>query len=189
MSGEFLNESEDKYLTDFEIRTLITNLSEANFFRLNQIAKRYILGCQMEPDDLLQEAIFSILSGNRKYPRNVPLISFFANTMKSIAYNERRKISEIITTINDDSDNDYINNIAANDNAFDIEAAANQEIKNIYDLFINDEDITMLLMAKYEELSPDETCKTLDWNRTQYDSVTRRLRRALNKYFPNGRKT
>lgn len=179
MSGEFLKKSEDTHLTDLEIRNLITNLSPADNLRLNQIAKRYIWGCHMEAEDLLQEAIVAILSGNRKFPRDVKLISFFANTMKSIAYNERQKIPETVTTNDDEADNDPINNIAADNIDFYIEAAANQELKNIYDLFENDDEIASLLMEREEGKTPDEICNTLGWNRTQYNSVQKRLRDLL----------
>lgn len=191
MSVEFLKKSEDECLTDLEIRSLITNLSQsqADLFKLSQIAKKHIWGCQMEADDLLQDAITSVLSGDRKFPRNVNPIAFFAQTMKSIAFNERRKTFDTITTIDNELDNDPVNNIAANNIDLEIEVSASQEIKRIYDLFENDDDVATFLIEKDEGKSPDEICKSLGWNRTKYDSVQKRLRRSLNKHFPNGRET
>lgn len=192
MSSELLKKQENEYLTDLEIKNLIKDLSNADIIRLSQIAERNIWGCQMEADDLLQEVIVSILSGDRKFPRNVKPIAFFAQTMKSISSNKRdklkrQKISTIMTEINDEEANNIINNIPENSVSYDAEIAATQQIEEIYELFKDDEDVTILLMARYDELSAVEICETTGWNRTQYETVNKRLRRGLNKRFPNGR--
>lgn len=182
-------ESEDEYLTDLEIKSLIQGLSPANILRLGQIARKYVYRSLMDADEILSEAIVVTASGQRKVPRNVSLIAFLAETMRSIASNEVRKIRKKITPIDDDPENDPILNIADKNIHIEYEVAANQEIEHIYELFKNDEDVTFLLMAKYDGLSPDEICEMGNWDRTKYNSVQKRLRRGLNQRFPNGRET
>ena len=182
-------ESEDEYLTNLEIKSLIQGLSSANILRLGQIARKYVYRSLMDADEILSEAIVVTASGQRKVPRNVSLIAFLAETMRSIASNEVRKIRKKLTPIDDDPENDPILNIADKNIHIEYEVAANQEIEHIYELFKNDEDVTFLLMAKYDGLSPDEICEMGNWDRTKYNSVQKRLRRGLNQRFPNGRET
>lgn len=178
---------EDEYLTNLEITSLIQGLAPADILRLSQIAKKYVYRSLMDADEILSEAIVVTTSGQRKVPRNVSLLAFLAETMKSIASNEVRKIRKKITPLNDDPEDDPILNIADKNVHIEFEVAANQEIEHIYEIFKNDKDITFLLMAKYDGLSPDETCEIENWDRTKYNSVQKRLRRGLNQRFPNGR--
>ena len=189
MLVELSTEPEDEYLTNLEITNLIRGLSPADILRLGQIAKKYVYRSLMDADEILSEAIVVTASGQRKVPRNVPFVAFLAETMKSIASNEVRKIRKKVTPINDDPENDPILNIADKNIHIEYEIVANQEIERIYELFKNDEDITFLLMAKYDGLSPDEICEMGNWDRTKYNTVQKRLRRGLNQRFPNGRET
>jgi DNA-directed RNA polymerase specialized sigma24 family protein len=189
MLVELSTEPEDEYLTNLEIINLIKGLSPADIFRLGQIAKKYVYRSLMDADEILSEAIVVTASGQRKVPRNVPFVAFLAETMKSITSNEARKIRKKVTPIDDDPKNDPILNIADKNIHIEYEVAANQEIENIYELFKKDEDVTLLLMAKYDGLGPDEICEMENWNRTKYNSVQKRLRRGLNQRFPNGRET
>lgn len=182
-------EPEDKHLTDLEVKILIQGLSSAKILKLGQIAKKYEYRSLMGADEILSEAIVVTASGQRKVPRNVPFVAFLAETMKSITSNEARKIRKKATPIDDDPENDPILNIADKNIDIEYEVVANQEIENIYELFKKDEDVTLLLMAKYDGLDPDEICEMENWNRTKYNSVQKRLRRGLNKHFPNGRET
>ncbi len=182
-------EPEDKHLTDLEVKILIQGLSSAKILKLGQIAKKYEYRSLMVADEILSEAIVVTASGQRKVPRNVPFVAFLAETMKSITSNEARKIRKKATPIDDDPENDPILNIADKNIDIEYEVAANQEIENIYELFKKDEDVTLLLMAKYDGLDPDEICEMENWNRTKYNSVQKRLRRGLNQHLPNGRET
>lgn len=191
MHVELNAETDDEYFTVTEIKQLIQQLSDAEILKLGQIARTYTSrnSCLLNSDELLNQAIIVIASGKRKFPREVPLLAFFAKTMKSIASNEKRKASRKFTPVNDDPENDPILNEPDKTINVESEAITDQELENIYSLFEDDDDITLLLMAKCEGLTPDETCETTGWNRTQYNTVQKRLRRALNKGFPNGRKT
>ncbi|MDO9103671.1 MAG: sigma-70 family RNA polymerase sigma factor [Methylovulum sp.] len=178
MAVELHTETEDEYFTIQEINQLLQNLSEADIFRLKEIAGRYIRHSLMEADDLFHDAIVAIASGDRTFKREVPLIAFFAGTMKSLASNEKRKRQKFIA-IGDESADENI----------DIEknAIADQELEEIYKLFEKDTDVETLLIHKLDELTPSEICEKENWDKTKYNAVNKRLRRALNKRFPNGR--
>lgn len=189
MLVELSTDLKDAYLTDLEIKSLIQGLSSADILRLGQIAKKYSRRCLMDADELLNAAIVVIASGTRKFPRNVPLLAVMAETMKSIAYNEKRKVNRKFSPIDDDPENDPILNIVDENIHIENEISDNQELDSIYKLFENDGDVTLLLMAKYDGLNPDEICEMENWDRKKYNSVQKRLRRGLNQRFPNGRET
>lgn len=191
MHVELHTETEDGYLTVPEIKCLIQQLSEAEILKLGQIAKIYSRKTKglIDADELLNEAIIVIASGTRKFSRQVPLLGFFAGTMKSIVFNEKRKANRKFVPLDDDPENDPILNQVDKNINIENEAIADQELTNIYELVKNDDDVTLLIMAKCDGLGPDEVCEIEGWNRTKYNSVQKRLRRALNKRFPNGRET
>ena len=186
MPVELHTEIEDEYFTTQEINQLLKNLSNADIYRLREIAGHYARLSLIEADDLVNDAILAIASGDRKFKREVPLIAFFAGIMKSLAYNEKRKQQKFIS-IDYESDNNPILNKA--DESIDIEKniIEDQELKEIYDLFENDDDVTLLLMARFEGKTPNECCEIADWDITKYYTVSKRLRRALKNRFTNGR--
>jgi len=180
MHVEFVEEA-DEFWSPSDINSAIKDLSEADICRLNSIAKQYSYHCSMNVDDILNESIFRALSEKRKCPINVSLIAFISQTMRSIAFNERRK-NEKYNPIDDST-------APLQDKSVSPEAktAVHQELNAILELFTNDNDITFYLMGLYDGLTPDEICELGEWDRKKYSSVQRRLRRSLNKHYPNGR--
>ena len=112
MLVELSTEPEEEYLTNLEITRLIQGLPPADILRLGQIAKKYVYRSLMDADEILSEAIVVTASGLRKVPRNVSLLAFLAETMRSVVSNEVRKIRKKITPIDDDPENDPVLNIA-----------------------------------------------------------------------------
>lgn len=180
MHVEFVEET-DGFWSPSDINNAINNLSKADTYRLHSIAKQYSYHCSMDVDEILNEAIFRAISGKRKCPINVSLIAFISQTMRSIAFNERRKnekyesIDNSTTSLQDKSV------------SLDEKASADQELNTISELFKNDEDITSYLMGISDGLTPNEICELWEWDRKKYGSVQKRLRRSLNKHYPNGR--
>lgn len=191
MHVELHTEPDDEYLTDPEIKSLIQQLSEVEILKLGQIAKIFShkTGGLMAADDLLNEALIVIASGKRKFPRRLSLLEFFAGTLKSIVFNEMRKAKRILAIAEDDPENDPVLNAVDKSINIENEAIAEQFLDRIYGLVKDDDEMTLLVMARCDGLSPDEVCDTAGWNRTKYNSVQKRLRRVLNKHFPNGKES
>ncbi len=189
MHVELNAETDDEYFRITEIKQIIQQLSDIEILKLGQIARIYTnrSSCLLDSDELLNQAIIAIASGKRKFPREVPLLAFFAETMRSIAFNEKRKASRKFIVVSDDPTNDPILNEPDKTISVENEAIANGEIEEIYNLFKSDDDVTLLLMAKYEGLNPSEICNINKWDRTKYNTIQKRLRRTLNRRFPNGR--
>ena len=75
-------------LSQAEIIAIIRALSDADKIALLKIARLYarLYVTPYDHDDLLQEAIYRVLSGKRVWPRSVPVRSFLAGVMQSIAW-------------------------------------------------------------------------------------------------------
>ena len=84
-----------KFYTPEEIEQAIKTLSKADLTRLNQIAQVRARGnLKQDAEDLLMEALTRILAGGRKWPRNVALVPFFSEVMRSIASDWRRQLGQ-----------------------------------------------------------------------------------------------
>lgn len=83
-----------------EVSAALRDLSDPDHRRLQKAAKLFmrfhpILAREYEADDLLQMASLAALQGTRKWPKNrVKFVKFLAETMRSIASNESRKLQE-----------------------------------------------------------------------------------------------
>ncbi|MCI0562397.1 MAG: sigma-70 family RNA polymerase sigma factor [Nitrososphaera sp.] len=189
MHVKSVSEQEDAHLSSSEVRDALQALSDADNLRLGKIARRYALGCPMDADDLLSETTVAALDGNRKCPRDVPLIAFLAGGMKSIAYNEKRKVGNECRAvpIDDNPDNDPVLLLPDGGLSPEEEAMAKSEANAVFELFKGDDDVTMLLMGLYDDYAPDEICGINHWDRITYNSIRKRLRRGLDKHFPAGR--
>lgn len=165
-----------------EIEQGLRNFSESNLTKLNKIAQTYANRCNSEKDELINEAICRILGGERTCQKEVSLMAFIAQTMKSIAFNEKRKLENI-----EPLDDEKAINLSDKAPFPDIKCNSHQELGQILELFKEDDDVSLYLSCLYEEFSPDEICEYAEWNRTKYNTVQKRLRRGIDKHFPNGR--
>ena len=82
---------EPEYASPDEAATALAALAPADRIRLEKIARNRLQGPSNAWEDLLQEAIRRILEGTRKWPRNVSLIVFVAEVMRSLASDYRRQ--------------------------------------------------------------------------------------------------
>lgn len=74
------------HLTPAEVYKRLTRLRPANSFRLTELARLWAWkGGTHAEADLLSEALTRVLEGRRKWPADVPLITFLSEVMRSIA--------------------------------------------------------------------------------------------------------
>lgn len=89
---------EDHVAAPEDVRRAIESLTDADFIRLNRYAENRVarlgpLAGTQGADDLLQEAVLSLLEEGRRYwrPELIRLPNFLMGTMRSIASNWARK--------------------------------------------------------------------------------------------------
>ena len=191
MQVELITEPKDEHLSISELQSELSRLTNADLLRIGAIGGKYAWRCPMDADDLINEAIAASLSGNRKCPRNIPLPVFLSLTMRSIACNERRKANEVARQ-------EPVDNDPANDPLLSFPDAGptiletlevRSELDAISSLFDQDEDVKVLLMGLEDGYEPNEICEITGWDRTTYTTVRKRLRRGVDRNFPEGRQT
>src|SRR4051812_46898907 len=78
-----------------EVETALTRLSSADLVRIKQLAKLRAAGLTtVDWQDLLNGAISRMLAGTRRWPKSVPLVAFVAQTMRSVASEEWRRLDQ-----------------------------------------------------------------------------------------------
>ena len=175
------------------ISPLLEGLSKADWERLNRAAAYRCNIVSINPDELLQEALIRTLSGERRCPKDINILTFLRQTMRSIASSDAKSFSKNPGSVqlSDFEEHTYLQS-ATQEKATSIEDKLcsedeAKEIKeNILALFEHDETATMILMGRIEEMNASEIQKMLKIDQTQYQSKTKYIRRTINKHFPNG---
>ena len=171
----------------------LRRLSDADLRRLERIARFRAIGLdELDWQDLLNEAVARLLNGSRRWPRDVPLVVFLRETMRSIASDcwRRREdpvvvsASELPTPEGRDSEG-WVEGAA--DHSLDPErrASAAQTLAHIEQLFRDDPDANAVIAGIVSGKSPREIQHEADMHPTRYASTQRRVRRALAREFPD----
>ena len=168
-------------------------LTDADLRRLELIARMRTIGLhEVEWQDLLHEAIVRMLDGTRQWPKDVGLVVFLRQTMRSIAsdYWRRRKISPVVAESqlhNPSSEGEGTFLEAVVDLTADPErdAAAAETIAQIEQAFRGDSEALDVLWGMAIGKSPREIQDEGHMDARRYASVQRRIRRTLAKVFPD----
>ena len=173
-----------------ECAEALGQLSDEDYERLEKIARLRVVGLHAVAwRDLLHDAIERLLDGRRRWPRNVPLVVFLRETMRSIANDHWRRLdgpvvvaeSEMVT--DDQTDSRPVAN--AVDETADPErhASAEETIRRIEDAFEGDDEALRVLAAMATGQSPREIQQEIGMDETRYASTRRRIRRRLQREF------
>ena len=84
--------SPETVLSADEVADRIRQLSAPDQIRFIKASQYFSFGAARSPVDLRQEAIRRAISGTRKCPQHVPIITFLRGVMRSVAYSDRRAI-------------------------------------------------------------------------------------------------
>jgi DNA-directed RNA polymerase specialized sigma24 family protein len=151
-----------------EIRMIFQTITDAQKTALMKIAKIYACKTRYGHQDLIQEAYMRVLDGRRQWPRNVGVVPFLGNVMRSIKYDWR--------VLNHDDDVD-VDSIGVEDHA----AAARVDIQKIIALFDDDPVARKILMARMKGVSGEELREISGLTKTEFESKCTKIRRRLEK--------
>lgn len=178
-------------LSPAELREAVGGLSDADHYRLRKKVAVFLAGSRgMDPDDLFHSAIIRALGGSRKCPRNVKIMVFLANIMKSIVF-AYWKSTDVRRTDRGAAAEDKIallEDPAAANAEVDLIATdlRKKQVDVLFKLFEDDEDATLFLMARMETESMSETAAACGFDSTKADTVRRRIRRKVEQEYPEG---
>lgn len=177
-----------------EIRTAIEALTEADFQRLLGFARRRI--CLIGPkaegkgeEDLLQEALQDLFADTRRWNKTkVGFLQFMYGAMRSISSNwakqcDLNNVPQQPGAFRKDTDegkrkDPYEAHPDSTPNAFR-KLEFYQKIAAIENVLSNDQEALQILEGWKEDMKPPEIRELWGMDQKRYDTIVRRLRRAL----------
>jgi RNA polymerase sigma-70 factor (ECF subfamily) len=172
-----------------EVKAAYIGLGGDELHKLKQIARLRSFGLPSSTwEDLLQEALFRAFTGARQWPVSVPFLAFLAQTVRSIAGDERRRSQdvEVISAADLGVDEDsakHIDNVAVTATTPESLAAARAALQEIERIFAGDLEALQVLEGLALGLTPAEVQSTSGMTSVQYSTAQKRIQRALAKRY------
>jgi DNA-directed RNA polymerase specialized sigma24 family protein len=175
-----------------EIGSAIAALSDQDVIRMRRAGKSFAWGSALSGDDLIQEAILAALVGRRKCPREVAVVKFLINAMRSIASaaREAERTAGIDYTL-DATGTDGKPVVIPTGIEPDAETvrlrAEDVELRmaELHELFDDDDEAMLVILGLLEGQTKEDIMSTYDFVETAYDTIRRRIRRKMNGRSPN----
>ena len=191
--GRKPRDADDRLSLD-EMHAAGTGLTAEERLRLRRHARTYAMGTEYEPDDLLQEALARALTEGtgRTCPRDVPVVVFLCNAMRSIGHASRRHLAGLpaVDTLDGTDDDDAPIQIAdpgrTVEEALVAKADFNDAVQALERLFENDGEALFVVMGDMDEVPAAEMKAILGLNDVKFASVRRRIQRHIAGAFPKG---
>jgi DNA-directed RNA polymerase specialized sigma24 family protein len=184
-----IDDFEDIHANTAEVVAALAALSNADLVRLKQIAQLRSAGLfTVTWEDLVNEAAVRSLAGARRWPRSIPFIAFLAQTMRSIANEEWRRLEHEQTSVETDlgsgeNDDQQIANLAVDHLTPERDVIARKTLNDIELLFHDDQEAKAILHGFAQGATPEQIQASASLTPTQYASAQRRIRRRLAHHF------
>lgn len=185
---------ERKALSPEEIGKAVEALTQPEKGYLMKRAKIHALGTDIDPKDLISEAILRTIDGRRKCPDDVRIVTFLANVIKSIASHRRHELEAlakdglgvvhpVATGEDEGGERDPIANAPGNEPAPDASLQFDELRELIETRFANDQQVQDVLSARLQGFTKEEACELFDMAPNDYDAAVKRLRRTVEKEY------
>lgn len=167
----------------------LTALSEDQRKRLSAYAQFMSGGTGDEGHDLLQGAFARWLASDKPVEGPEQTCTFLREAMSSIRSNifrhqkVVRRFEGVRAVAQEGDENDPVEQ--APDPTPSIEEA--MFCQQLYDLFANDEEIQLLLMALFDKATPAEIQVEFGWDEKKYNAVQKRKRRLVARLMLEGK--
>ena len=173
-----------QYATGEEVHDVIQHLQDSDFVKLMIIArsftKRRLYGSVFGAEDLLQEAIAKTLAGRRRWNRDVSIVRHLDRVMESDSSHlaerraqEAQRLREHMQAL------DVHPKTVSHESSPESRLRVRETLDNVLAFFADDERALQLIHLKGEDFSASEIQRKLGMSKTEYDTVTKRIRRRL----------
>jgi hypothetical protein len=163
--------------------------------KLVAIEKRLLGGTGRVASELLWEALYRANCGKRRCPRDVPVMAFMVETMKSIAYHDRDR-QRRQASLDDNADVGERVKVLPGALASDIsnpeevllqnEAPEVDVVATIHGHFEGDEEVQMVLMGWADGRRGKALRDLVDVDQARLDYLIKKIRRKMLKLYPTG---
>jgi RNA polymerase sigma-70 factor (ECF subfamily) len=155
-------------LSQAELFAIIQALSDADKIALMKIARLYARRTPFDHDDLLQEAIYRVLSGRRVWTRGAPVRSFLAGVMQSIAWEWKSEPHDPFVDPPDPKCG---------------EPGAQIDIGKIVVTFADDPVAQKIVLLMMQGARGEELQRSSGLGKVDYESKRKKIRRRFEKLF------
>ncbi|WP_443971308.1 hypothetical protein [Sphingobium sp. CR28] len=176
-----------------EVRQQIESLTKVDLARLRKAGRIKAFGLGCEADDLIGRAVELAMTGKRQCPRGTDFVVFLYNALRSIASAMRASpanaepIASLDATGTDGRPVVMIASPELDAEALSLRAEDTaQRIKALEELFADDDDALLMIWADLEETPKEEVKMQHNLDDKAYATIRRRIRRAIDRRFPNG---
>lgn len=178
-----------EHLRTDEIGPAVDGLSRDDKMKLDTIEAIRRRGTGFGKGELLREALCRALEGERKCPRDVPMMAFLAMTMKSIASHDREQRRRVVTM----ADPPEPAQADAPDPPLvpspEDEVIAASVLREIYAHFENDEEAALVLIGWADGLRGKALRDATGLDQAGLDYAAKRIRTVARTRYPDGWKT
>lgn len=171
-----------RYLNEAELHAALDALSVGDKLKLFAAERALRSGTGFSEKELFQEAYCRVFLGERHCPHNVPLIAFLIMSMKSIASHEREKRK----ARQRDETEDLIEDSALSPEEQLIAHEKEITCEDIFGHFDDDEEAQLVLLGWSDDLRGKALREATGLDQAGLDYAIKRIRRKMNKVYPNG---
>jgi DNA-directed RNA polymerase specialized sigma24 family protein len=185
-----------------EIEQAIAKLTRADFAKLNEFARNRaqmlsLFGVSYTGEDLLQEAVFSLLEQRRHWSsKKVDFMGVLMGAIRSIAFNlkERSKTTgfEIPASQLVEQDADGAELLTPVDLVHETRLNPEQSVlvfgllDELQEVFAEDPEALVIMDGWSDRMSGTEIIDALGIDRNAYETIVRRIRRQVDARWPRG---
>ncbi len=174
-----------------EAREAIERLTSADVLRLERAGRQFAFAAGCDAGELLSEAVYQTLAGERNCPREMAMMPFLIGVMRSRASARRQKVKpELVSADATDAAGRLLYEpVETGPNVEELALRQEDTLARrsaLEDLFADDEKATLFLWAYLDGLVKEETMAMMGIDAKAYDTIRRRVRRAINAAFPSG---
>lgn len=170
--------SQQQFHTIDEFKAALS-LTEAEWAKLRGLARnRCRVGRPGEEEEVLQDAIYRVLEGKRKWPKGLNLFAFLSGVMKSIVSEQ----SKIGFRRNVERDIDKAANIVSEDTSAADLVLETEIVTHVMALFDGDDDAEALVEGIMDGWEKQDLLSLFDGDTTRYETVRKRFKRKVNAH-------
>ncbi len=186
--------SNRKIASQKEIAHALRNLTDADIRRLERIAHIRIIGLNdLDWQDLFHDAVVRLLDGTRRWPKDISMVVFLRETMRSIASEHwRRKnnapvLSEAQLPRFDDIEHHILESAPDPITNPERQMLATEALAKIEEVFQGDPEAMHVIIGMAVGESPNEIQEKAQMSSKRYATTQRRIRRKLAREFADRR--
>lgn len=180
------DERDAVYASPAEAARALAALSPADLVRAERFARIRAAGlAPLDWEDLLNEAVARMLSGTRRWPRDLPLVIFLRGIIRSLAEEERRRRGQEAypPPATDEDEAPAVHDEAPGPER---DVLARDTLRRLWARVADDDAVGQVILGLNHGETAAETCARAGITPQGYDAARKRFRRSVGAWLKEG---